>query len=386
MPTPEEVLAMKLRAYPARTTAADIQEISGRPDINELYNRLSSIQGKVPDYTNVAEMAKARAAGGNRDFLGALALSQMGGEGARPLAQALGASGLEEAKPLRMNAADMGYINPDTGEFVENPLARQTREEKVISSRIDALVKEQESKARIAIAQGNAVDAQSARANADALRQMMAAITAQQAVTNAMLAEARATKLKSGGSDGKRMNLGEQRDLTTAVTEFQNLSRLRDSFKDEYAGGMGGTSGTEAANYVARNFPQALEVVMPKKDVDAMRERATFWADQKYFDELPTRHALFGSALTAPETRSWKGASIQPGMKAEDIRRNLKLRADLAEKAIRRVEQFHISNKVLPDAVYAITGEVTGNKKQEGPGATGDWSEIAPGIRVRTKK
>jgi hypothetical protein len=197
--------------------------------------------------------------------------------------------------------------------------------------------------------------------------------------------KARAAGAGGGAGGGtKRLQLGEQRDLVTAVTSAQNLARLEETFKDSYAGGTAGTAGADVQNYLARNFPKAMESTLGKDEVAAMREQAEFWANQKYYDELPERHEIFGATLTGPERTSWKSAAIQPGMLAEDIKRNLALRRDLAERAVRRAELLHLENNVLPNAVFAITGGITGSKDSKAVKAAGPSGVVSPSTKPIT--
>lgn len=363
-PTPEQILAYQLRGQPGFNATPDVPLVEGRPDINALYGRLASLQQQAPDYSSLEEISKNRTALGQREFLAGLMLSGKAGASARPLGQALAAQGIETGKPLRVNAADIGYVDPETGAFVEQPLARQAREEKVIQSRIDALTKEREAQARLGIAQYEAQGRTATRENTDQMKQFTTALAAQNALTAESLAAARADyyRNRAAGGDKKRMGLGEQKELKDATKEYTTLDMLTTTFKDSYAGGIGGTPVEEAKGTLARNFPKLAEKVVGKDKVAEERERADWWANQARMDDLPERHAVFGATLTDPEKASWKRASIQRGMDAKDIKKHLETRRNLARLAVERAELFHLENNVLPGAVFALTGHITGSK------------------------
>jgi hypothetical protein len=63
--------------------------------------------------------------------------SRFGGMGAKVFEQALA-----DSAPLRPNLADVGYFDPETGEFFENPVPARERERKAITGELTALQKE----------------------------------------------------------------------------------------------------------------------------------------------------------------------------------------------------------------------------------------------------
>lgn len=197
--TPEEIRAMQLRGYAPKVTTPVMPVTTGRPDVNALYDQLALTERKPPDYSGLETIGKSRQESARRDLGVGMALSALGGESMKGAGGHILTQALEAGKPLRANAADVGYMDDTTGKFVENPMMHQNREEKLITGRIDALIKEQESKARIAIAQGNAADAQVAKQNANSLTLLAASIAQQNADTartRAATAGAAAGKLK----------------------------------------------------------------------------------------------------------------------------------------------------------------------------------------------
>ena len=183
--TPEEIIATQLRGYPDRPTTPGMPVINERPNIGKLYEMLATLQGKPVDYSGLEKVAQGRKASAERDFAGGLAMSLMGGKELAPLGEALFKQSLAMGTPLRANLADVGYEDPESGAFVENPATARARDEKVIGTRIDALVKEQDAQARIALAQGNQTAADTARQNSGVLKLLALAIAQQNANTRA---------------------------------------------------------------------------------------------------------------------------------------------------------------------------------------------------------
>ena len=94
----------------------------GRPDVGQLYSKLADLTATPVDLSPLKAVAAANREGSQRDFLGGMALSALGGKRLSRTGQDLAREGLERGKPLRPNAADVGYENVDTGEMVINPL------------------------------------------------------------------------------------------------------------------------------------------------------------------------------------------------------------------------------------------------------------------------
>jgi hypothetical protein len=158
----QELLARTLRG-PAAVPAAEPE----RPEVADLYGQLETLQGTPLDYSGVEKVSKGRIANARRDALAGMALASIGGSsfkdvGGHILKQALG-----DMEPLRPNLADVGYVDPETGSFVENPMTARMQKEKVITGRIDALVREEQARANRLLAEGRLAESQRAHENAE---------------------------------------------------------------------------------------------------------------------------------------------------------------------------------------------------------------------------
>lgn len=108
----------------------------GRPELPALYSKLADLTAKPADLSPLKAVASASREAGQRDFLGGLALSTLGGRRMAPLGKDLGESGIVATKPLRPNAADVGYENVATGEIVANPINQHNQEIKATEAQI----------------------------------------------------------------------------------------------------------------------------------------------------------------------------------------------------------------------------------------------------------
>jgi hypothetical protein len=116
-----------------------------------------------------------------------------------------------------------------------------------------------------------------------------------------------------------------EKEYRGLASESSTLGNLKSSFKDDYAGGGGAV--------LQRAVGGVLGGMAPKNTEDMTR----WWADQAMYDELPKRHALFGSALTPTEKSSWANAAISPNMSPEKIRERLATREKITTDAMKRI-------------------------------------------------
>ena len=122
---------------------------------------------------------------------------------------------------------------------------------------------------------------------------------------------------RSGSRDSFNRPSAKQTD------EFEEASRtaadVRDvisKFTPEYANPAGGAPlAGSASNFIAREAP-----LFASEDAE---KRQGWWSKYKKAYELPVRHKMFGSALTATEMEQWRQASINPNMTDSQIRTNL---------------------------------------------------------------
>jgi hypothetical protein len=359
--TPEKLLEHTLRAYPDRPTDPTLPNMGDRPSRENLYGMMGTLNATPLDYSGIEQAQRAREAQGKRNFLAGLMLAQKGGTELTPLGRTLAAEGIKLGEPLRGNAADTGYYNPETGQFVENPELARSRKEKVLQGAINALSKEEEVRARIAAQQGNATAQDILRQNKEWMDQHKLALDAYKGQTAEFLAQVKLIHEQNRNANLKPMQFGEFKELNESVTTFNNLDRLKDTWKKEFEGDITGTGGAEIRSYIANNYPDLLGKTVSEQRLQFEKDRAQWWQGQKYWDELPERHAVFGATMTANEKRAWASATIQQGMKEEQIKKNLEIRRQIVKDNIARMEEFFVKNGRIPEAVYAMTGKVTGS-------------------------
>ncbi len=124
-------------------------------------------------------------------------------------------------------------------------------------------------------------------------------------------------KIEGGPVDlGKQLPHAGVKDLAGAGTAVEDTARLRKSFLPEFGGKtiLGDMSNTF------------------KRVVGDESGQAQWWQDMDSLQNQ-TRHALFGSALTATELKAWEKTSITPRMEAKQIEDNLQRRQEIEARA-----------------------------------------------------
>ena len=346
--SPEEVMATQLRSYPERSANPNMPVVDPtRLSIRDLEALLQTTQGKPIDYSAVADVNAARERTGQRQMLGGLAMSMLGGEAMRTPGAQLFKESLAMREPLRANAADVGYVNPESGEFVENPQAARVRDEKVITGRLDARIREEEAKAKIALAQGNAGVADAAKANAETLKLLLASLAAQNANSNTIRAEAAQTRAEAP-KPPKSIPVGQVTSLEENVSSHAVLDKLHSTFQDDYSGKGPLSKALIFGERVAGGLA-------PEKS----QLRSNWWSDFKMFQELPMRHKLFGATLTVGEQRAWDNAQkISPGSDPKVVRKAVAdLMSAVEARNARLVQQ--LTNEGKDPSAYIIEGKGT---------------------------
>ena len=125
----------------------------------------------------------------------------------------------------------------------------------------------------------------------------------------------------------RQPSIGDITKLSEEGGKFSQVAGFGDDFKPEYAGYKGKWIG-ELANTAGRNLPES----MVGKNV---AEGANWWQGYDAYKGV-VRNDLYGSALTAPEIKSFEAADITPGMDPAMIQRNLKRQKDILKGAITR--------------------------------------------------
>ncbi len=155
-----------------------------RPDLAALYAQLAKSSEEAPDYSGVQRVAASRADKSNLDLARGLGMQMFGGKTMSPTGRQITANAVEQGNPLRANASDVGYYDPQTGEFVENPAMRQGRTEKALTTQIASVERgEQADAARAAL-----------KERTDADRALREAIAKQRNTTQIYLGDQRAAR------------------------------------------------------------------------------------------------------------------------------------------------------------------------------------------------
>lgn len=98
--------------------------------------------------------------------------------------------------------------------------------------------------------------------------------------------------------------------------EVDMFPSLVEGFKDDYANPAWGLPfAGEVRNAIAREAPIA--------STEGAEEAQKWWSDFDKLYSLPTRHEMFGSALTATEKSAWRNATANPNMNPQQIREQL---------------------------------------------------------------
>lgn len=139
------------------------------------------------------------------------------------------------------------------------------------------------------------------------------------------------------GSGTGRMLGKERADFekwgAAAATDLLPLDSYKDEFSETKIGeyDVTGTPFVHIDDLINRVYPEGMDEAELEKDQWRRRYRR--------FLELPERHKLFGSALTAQEQERWAEASIQPINTPEQARAQIEdLRSILNDAAIKNAE------------------------------------------------
>lgn len=129
---------------------------------------------------------------------------------------------------------------------------------------------------------------------------------------------------KGGGTGFRPPTAGQQEKFETRAQSGLNLLSSINSFKDAYGSETGLLKVGDIENFISSETPFFAS--------EKMKEQQKWWADYKKNYELTERHELFGSALTAPEQRQWREATINPNLTAQQIKDRLETQKRLTRK------------------------------------------------------
>jgi len=146
---------------------------------------------------------------------------------------------------------------------------------------------------------------------------------------------------------GKPLDNSARDELTKASGGVLELTELVKSFDPSFGGFILEGKG-DADNWMKRNLPDGLGGADPKG-------QAQWWQRYKQFANLE-RNKLFGAALTPGEAAAFNEAMINPGMKPDEINKNLTRQRDVATKALSRIVNSMVAGGYNPQAIEAATG------------------------------
>lgn len=290
-----------------------------RPDLAALYQRVVDAQSAPTDFAEVRDVAQSRATAGQRDFLGGLALSTLGGKTMAPTGRALSESGIEAAKSLRANAADIGYYDPETGAFVENPVAARTRADKTALDTI-----------RLAeLGETAELNAEQRRYTTDVNAEVRREANEDRRQANADRRQAaadRAEDRRRATADGKPLTPSQLGKVLTAQEHEKTANMLKGEFREDYVARVVPVG--EVQNWLSRTVPIL--------STGTMHEQAEWWRNYNRYVNNPERKEMFGATLTNNEQSTWNASTINPNMDANEVKRALATQAELAQRATER--------------------------------------------------
>lgn len=222
-------------------------------------------------------------------------------EGAAQAAQLAARNAQSQNKPISLGA--QGFALPSTGEFISSPMYEDEREAVRQATRTAAA----EKTAAAREAMERRLEYQRDRdEQARALRLTLAQIG--QSGANARQSERLDAKQATAAAGGKVLPASNVEKLSKKQGTAQAMADLAGTFKDDFAGTplLAGTQNTLGRFGLS----------------DKYKDQSNWW--QNYQEQTnQIRHELFGSALTAPEKKSFEEATIVPGMASTEIKRRL---------------------------------------------------------------
>lgn len=174
--------------------------------------------------------------------------------------------------------------------------------------------------------------------------------------------------LTNKSKDGKPLPAKTVSDVAAAGTAVEDSARLAGTFKPEYGGKtvLGDLSNTY------------------KRVMGDTTGQAQWWQDMDTLQNQ-TRHALFGSALTATELKAWEKTSVTPRMDPDQITANLKRRQEIEARAASKLARAWAAGGYSQTQIRELLGNAAGYLDNPAPpvgaGASGGWGGpgAAPG-------
>ena len=160
----------------------------------------------------------------------------------------------------------------------------------------------------------------------------------------------------------QKISQGDTNAITESVQVANVLDTLERDFKDEYAN-------SALPSAIAKGYVSAQQGLGSYAGmIGGSEDEARWWSQFQQLVEIPRRHQMFGSALTAQEKKSWDEAStVKPGISAGQLRMNIAILRDLYQTAIDRLANKNLAQGANPEAVTGLTG---GRHRAPGPAPT----------------
>lgn len=163
--------------------------------------------------------------------------------------------------------------------------------------------------------------------------------------------------------DGKPLPSAAIAPLSAAGTAVEDSRRMAGTFKDEYGGKtvLGDMSNTY------------------KRLVGDATGQAQWWQDFE-MHQNQTRHALFGSALTAIELAAWNKTAVSPRMAPEEIKKNLARREEIEARAASKLARAYKAGGYNQAQIGELLGSAAEYLDRPAPPAQQVPQSAAPSI------
>lgn len=156
-----------------------------------------------------------------------------------------------------------------------------------------------------------------------------------------------AQPVMAGGGQLRRpkdLSEGQRKDMQTVAAEAEAAQRLRQGFRDDFAGaGPLGSAGV------------AVSRMAGSLGTEGMQQEADWWAEYERALNIPARNLVFGASLSEGERKAWDSArNIKPGMAPERIRGNLAELERLKRVGLERMQKQAVASGVANEEVQAL--------------------------------
>jgi hypothetical protein len=362
-----QTLTQDLNPYPERTTAPLTDTVAGRPSVADLYDKLDAENRMPVDYSGITKVNKARRESADRETLAAMAMTIMGDKGIKAAGNHVLVKALENQNPIRPNAADVGWTNPETGEFVPNPDTARTQHERLLTGRIDAITKENDNAIKTAMLAGDKRKADALAANNDIFRALLLSQGQQNANSRAISADAAEVRANKPGKEDElttqqRTKISQHdADIATAESAIKAAEDAKSGF------GM------------LRGLPKTLAGQFGESIAGRWDNDKETYARSRVFNEVSALiKERAGTAQSAGEMA--RLISFLPGDLDDANAVAKKMRSYVAYLK----EQRHEIAKVVPKVPRAPEAPVTPAAPAFAPPAPVDYGEAPPGaVRPR---